>query len=177
MIGIAFAGLANNRNREATTRAEQAIRLENVAKEAQDHVKEDSEEWKLAEGEGGDGGSAVGLPRRNEGAEQKQLGVFAAKDEKTVAKEKVEREKMRVELGAAGSSLGSAGDRAVGGNNSYSSPKSKPAVATCAPPPSHTQQESEHPEPNTELSTQFTQRMAYLDLDDDDEGGVSIVYR
>ncbi len=208
MIGITFASLATNNSHQATAPANRAARLETVAKEAQDRVKEDSEEWELATGEGGDGGQAVRLPRPD--PDWEALGPIPAKSKKAVAKEKAVREKKRVEQGAASRvaasvGSGSAGSHGSNGKGQNGKSISKPngnktkKFPTNKATPEHTNgQHQTHNQPanlgNTnpipqtqnqnqpvktqDLPTHFAERMAFLDMDDDDdEGGVTLVYK
>lgn len=194
MIGITFASLATTQSRQATAYAERTARLENAAKEAQDRVKDDSDEWELAAGEGGDGGSAVRLPRRD--AEWEALGPIAGKPKKLVAKEKAVKERKRAEQGATsrllaskvnGSTNGNGlkvkeqNEKAISslnGNQNKDVSHSKPNAAWDTTPanPSGGQQENAEPAEKQELPSQFTERLAFLDMDDD-EGGVSLVYK
>ena len=201
MIGLAFAGLATKRERQAHS-AEQSAHLETVAREAQDRVKEGSEEWELAEGEGGDGGSAVGLPRRDSAAgdvEPAKAGK-AGKAGKAVAQEKVAREEKRAEQGAAGQLADSTWSREASSNGSEGKEKVARTIsgrndnqdeaiifnntvnAASATHPAdidsvHQEQKHEQPIEKKELPSQFTTRMAFLDMDDDDEGGVTVVWK
>lgn len=197
MIGITFASLAATHARLATAHAERTARLDTVAKEAQDRVKEDSDEWELAAGEGGDGGSAVRLPRRD--PEWEALGPIPAKSKKVVAKEKAVRERKRAEQGAASRLLalnesGLTHGNALGGkkpngkqqngkvfpsrnsNQNESIPNNKLNTGTLGDT-NGKQRAKQDPAEKQELPSQFTERLAFLDMDDDEEGGVSLVYK
>ena len=192
LLGITFTSLASRYTRQRNALASQTARLETVAKEAQDRVKEDSEEWELAEGGGGDGGNAVGIPRRDADTLKSREG-YKAKTDKVVAREKALRDRKKADEGAAGrilASLTSTWDNdtpsnekkkevtETNGKHDNDMPSNNHLAATYATTPGILQnrQENEKPMIGPELPPQFAERTAYLDVDDD-EGGVSIVYR
>lgn len=197
MVGIAFASLVATAARLATAHAELTARLDTVAKEAQDRVKEDSDEWELATGEGGDGGSAVPLPRRD--PELEARGPIPAKSKKVVAKEKAVRERNRAEQGAASRLLalndsGLMNGNASGGkkpngtrpngkvipsrNSKQNGSIPNDSLGTGTPGDTNgTQRAKQNPTKKQELPSQFTERLAFLDIDNDEEGGVSLVYK
>lgn len=196
MIGITFASLTATHPRQATALAERTARLDTVAKEAQDRVKEDSDEWEVAAGEGGDGGTAVRLPRRD--SDWEALGPIPAKSKKVVAKEKAVRERKRAEQGAASRLLalnesestdsngwkGKEQDGIQQNGKVMSSLKSNQNenISNNAPNPTTLEnkngekQEQKDPTTKQQLPSQFTSRLAFLDIDND-EGGVSLVYK
>ena len=182
LLGIAFASLASKHTRQRNTLEAQTARLETATKEAQDRVEEDNEEWELAQGEGGDGGNAVGIPRRETDTLMK-AGAYKAKSEKVVAREKAVRERKRAEEGAASRLLSSMADKftssnGVEGEKDGHVPENQQLAATYATTPGdlHDQEKNEKPTVGSEFPPLFTERMAYLDVDDDD-GGVSLVYK
>lgn len=61
MIAIAFSGLRDKHARQAATAAERARKLEAAADDARDRVKEEGEEWEIADVDEGDGGVPVAI--------------------------------------------------------------------------------------------------------------------
>ena len=192
LLGIAFSSLASHGFRQRNTLATQTARLEAAAKEAQDRAKGDNEEWELAKGEGGDGGHAVALPKRGADTSAGKGEGYKVNSDKVVAREKAMMEKKKAEEGAASRLLASMAEKFTNGNGArgdhegvewngkkvkgVADSKNLSGTYVSVPGDLHHRQENEKPESPSELPAQFAERMAYLD-EDDDEGGVSLVYR
>ena len=197
MIGIAFSSLSKNQTHQS--------RLEALTQDAEERAKQEKEEWELAVGEDGDGGSAVRL--HSQDADWTASRPIPAKSRKVLAQKKAMREEKPTEKqtrGGAPVNKKPSGNKHVEGWASWADGKqdkdnydtkvdSTTLKATNGKPetkPNHIpnaasfgdpiveSRQPPKPSENTTLPSQFTERMAYLDIDDDEDGGgVTIVYR
>ncbi len=90
MLGIAFKALDVSRERRAAIEAARDIRIEDAAKDAQQHVREDFEEWDLVDVEDHD--EATRPPADREGGRSMDAAVESAEvDAEQTVKEEADR--------------------------------------------------------------------------------------
>lgn len=87
MLGISFKALDVSRERRAAIAAARAIRIEAAAKDAQQHVREDCDEWDMVDVEENDG-AASAPPDAEPGRSTDRAGGRAEVDGKRKAQEK-----------------------------------------------------------------------------------------
>ena len=176
MIGIAFAGLRDKEARQAAVASERARKLESAAREAQDRIKEEGEEWDMADVEEGDGGIPVAIEpqypiRSNAAARQ-----AAEQEDVRRAQTKAEREWTATGGGVNRLTEGGLVNTHKSGVSYAAQPmqveQSKPVV-----PPVETVNHEADSEPMVsvdQLSTRMKAKIAAMETDDEGEGGVKL---
>ena len=183
MLGIAFKALDVSHERRAAIAAARAIRIKDAAKDAQQYVREDADEWDMVDVE----------DTAPEGTEPGKFVNPVAESAEVVAKEEAEAEAQRIAL-AAGDDVGdheashhvvvqnrvsSAGDdsfRPIGNRDSPNSSmneggndsRSLSDIGEDVRPGTHE---------NSPLGAEMLARLQFLDEEDeyeDDDGGVRL---
>lgn len=135
MIGISFKGLQNSRDRRAKIAGEEAARQENAARDAREHVIQESQEWELADIDEGDGGDPVKLlrldPARNpqNGSSKVNVAERSAKETLNANKSKEQEPAAKIEIANVSSRSRKNGILSSGDEGTLVSPgqKKKPA--------------------------------------------------
>ena len=197
MIGIAFAGLRDKQARQAAAAAERANKMENAAQEAQDRIKEEGEEWKMADVEEGDGGVPVAVPKaevpaptgfgRNKGATGAPPKMNAAARKAEAAREakkvQAKEEASLVAMGAKGGAKewqeGDMIDMDQQGWNYFEGPPKKENTKQAQQNGSVKLVANGAGSGNKvlsldDLSARMKARLAMLDTDEEGEGGVKV---